>query len=151
VFSNDSAVSGQFAYLLLRMRRALRISCFFLGGISRRSRLHLLDLLGVGGAAAEQVPGRVGRADEGGDLLPFVPVRPRLGGHLRGQRAGAHNGPVRAHHRLPLQVGAYRGGRRGGAGKAPLQARAYGGGRRRRAREVLQVPEKQGSHAAVLV
>lgn len=158
VFSNDSQVlvSGQFSDLLLR-RRALRITCFFLGGSSGRGRFHLLDLLVGGGAAAEQVPGRVGRADEAaaavGDdhlvLLPFlavVPVRPRLGGNLR-QSVGTRNGLVGPdHHRLPLQVGADGGGRRVGAREAPLQARAYRGHRRRRAREVLEVPEEQRSH-----
>uniref|UniRef100_J3LU69 Secreted protein n=1 Tax=Oryza brachyantha TaxID=4533 RepID=J3LU69_ORYBR len=112
-----------------------------LGINGRRSRgLHLLDLLAGGGAAAQQVPGRAGGADElnaTGDGLVLVLASPAVlpeSSWLTGDLAerASSNGLVllRPAHRLPLQ------------------ARAYRGGRRRRARKALHVLEEQRSHAA---
>ena len=106
-------------HLLLRLRAAFRISsftCLLPLGIDGRGRgrlHHLLDLLGDGGgeaAAAQQVPGRAGRADEATGvirdddslvlLLPFlavVPVCPGLGRNVSqgtGTGTGTSNGLV---------------------------------------------------------
>lgn len=145
--------TAEYPHLLLRVGVGVHIGSSRLlpsdittrGSSSRRRHRrcgHLLDLLGAGSTAAEQEPCRPGRADEiaiGNAspvvvvvlLLPFLavlPVGPGLGGDLE-ERAGA--GLVRPEDRLPLQAG------------------AYGGGRRRRAREAPHVLEEQGSHGVV--